>query len=104
MKLIKGSYSSFVSASLDGSVKVWCLDKLIQLYTFQTDQFKSNDLNSSIADLRLLDDKTFAIMSKTPNKVAIGQISHLAKSFFISQPPVTALTKAFTSLSNRKQN
>ena len=37
MKLIKGSYSSFVSASLDGSVRVWCLDKLIQLYTFQTD-------------------------------------------------------------------
>lgn len=37
MKLIKDSYSSFVSASLDGSVRVWCLDKFIQLYSFQTD-------------------------------------------------------------------
>ena len=34
MRLIKDSYSSFVSASLDGSVRVWCLDKFIQLYTF----------------------------------------------------------------------
>ena len=84
MSLIKGSYSSFVSASLDGSVKVWCLDKLIQLYTFQTEQLKSTGLGTKITDLRLLDDKTFAVMSKGPNKVTIGQISHLAKSFFIS--------------------
>ena len=34
MRLIKNSYSSFVSASLDGSVRVWCLDKFIQLYSF----------------------------------------------------------------------
>ena len=34
MKMIKESYSSFVSASLDGSIRVWCLDKFIQLYTF----------------------------------------------------------------------
>ena len=72
MRLIRGSYSSFVSASLDGSVRVWCLDKFIQLYTFQTDQIQSNSLGSRVTDIQLLDDRVFAIMSKGPIKVAIG--------------------------------
>ena len=84
MKLIKDSYSSFVSASLDGSIRVWCLDKFIQLYTFQTDQIQSNALGTKGTDIKLLDDRVFAVMSKGPIKVTIGQISHLAKSYFIS--------------------
>lgn len=44
MKRIRDSYSSFVSASMDGSIRVWCLDKFIQLYTFQTEQVQSNSL------------------------------------------------------------
>lgn len=43
-------------------------------------------------------------MSKGPNKITIGQISHLAKSYFITQPPVTALSKAYKTASNRQDN
>ena len=35
LKPVKNSQSSFVSASLDGSVRIWCLDKLIELYCFE---------------------------------------------------------------------
>jgi len=95
MKLIKNSYSSFVSASLDGTICVWCLDKFILLYDFQTSGVK---LGNAMADIRMLDDRMFAIMSKAPNKVTIGQISHLAKSFFISTPLIHSLSKGFSSV------
>ena len=37
MRPVRDTPSSFVSASLDGSLRIWCLDKFIQLYTFQTE-------------------------------------------------------------------
>ena len=43
-------------------------------------------------------------MSKGPIKVTIGQISHLAKSYFISQPPIVALSKAFSTVYNLQHN
>ena len=104
MKLINSSYSSFVSASLDGSIRVWCLDKFICLYTFQTDQIQSNSLGTKISDMRMLNDKVFAILSKNPNKVTIGQISHLAKSYFISTPLITSLSKAFVTIDDQAAN
>lgn len=36
MKLIKSQQASFVSASLDGTIRIWCLDKFIQLHHFST--------------------------------------------------------------------
>ena len=54
-------------------------------------------LGLKVTDIKLLDDRVFAVLSKAPNKVQINRISHLASSFFISMPIVTALSKAFTS-------
>ena len=34
MKLIRSSEASFVSASLDGTIRIWCLDRFIQLHHF----------------------------------------------------------------------
>lgn len=52
----------------------------------------------------MLDDRVFAIMSKGPNLVTVGQISHLAKSYFISAPLVTALSKGFTTMDCLAEN
>ena len=52
----------------------------------------------------MLDDRVFAIMSKGPNLVTVGQISHLAKSYFISTPLVTALSKGFTTMDCLAEN
>ena len=42
LKLIQSNqasnFSNFVSASLDGSIRIWSLDKLIELYKFEIDQ------------------------------------------------------------------
>ena len=50
-----------------------------------------------MTDIKLLDDRVFAVLSKGPNRVQINRISHLASSFFISLPIVTALSKSFSS-------
>ena len=52
----------------------------------------------------MLDDRVFAIMSKGPNVVSVGQISHLAKSYFISTPLVRALAKGFVSMDSLAAN
>ena len=37
MRMVGNGSSNFVSTSLDGSVRMWCLDKLIELYCFEID-------------------------------------------------------------------
>lgn len=101
MKLIRSSYSSFVSASLDGTIRIWCLDKFIQLHHFET---KGCKLGTRMTNIKMLDDRVFAIMSKGPNLASVGQISHLAKSYFISTPLVQALAKGFPSMESLAAN
>ena len=64
MKPIKNKSTNFVSASLDGTIRIWCLDKLIELYCFDI----GNALNSGgsgisevITGIKLLNDKVFAV-------------------------------------------
>ena len=38
MRMVSTGAPTFVSTSLDGSVRMWCLDRLIELYTFEIDQ------------------------------------------------------------------
>lgn len=42
----------FISASLDNTVRIWCLDQLIELYCF--------NLEAGITNIKLLSDKHFA--------------------------------------------
>ena len=43
-------------------------------------------------------------MSKGPNKVTVGQISHLAKSYFISEPRIKAMSKGFGRVEDELAN
>ena len=52
----------------------------------------------------MLNDQVFAILSKAPNTVSVGQISHLAKSYFISTPLVCALSKGFNTVECQAAN
>lgn len=42
----------FISASLDNTVRIWCLDKFIELYCFE--------LDAGLTNIVLLNDKLFA--------------------------------------------
>ena len=57
-----------------------------------------------MTDIKMIDDHVFAIMSKGPNVVSVGQISHLAKSYFITTPLVRALTKACPNIDSLAGN
>lgn len=54
--------NTYVSSSLDGTVRVWCLDKLISLYVF--------DINEGNSDARK-DDKLTNIMMLNPHTYAL---------------------------------
>ena len=43
MRMVSGGHPTFVSTSLDGTVRLWCLDKLIELYCFEIDQSDKGD-------------------------------------------------------------
>jgi len=65
MVAVKGNSANgntYVSASLDGTVRVWCLDKLISLYVF--------DINEGNSDARK-DDKLNNIMMLNPHTYAL---------------------------------
>ena len=65
---------SFVSASVDGSIRIWCLEKLIELYNFNliTDG-GGGGMDDSIERITLIDDKLFAVFMKShKNRVDIG--------------------------------
>ena len=115
MKLIQSNqasnFSNFVSASLDGSIRIWSLDKLIELYKFEIDQSSQGNnlggenMQNQIVNIKLINDHIFAIFSKGPsNRIEIGQISHLATSYFISKPRVLDLSKGFSSKSMIDKN
>jgi WD40 repeat protein len=75
----------FVSSGLDGKVRIWCVEKMLELYCFDI-QVNSPITNSAVADsiqnVKLISDKIYAIIFK--RFVEIGMINHLATSYFIS--------------------
>ncbi|CAI2378793.1 unnamed protein product [Moneuplotes crassus] len=63
--------TSFISASLDNTVRVWCLDKFIELYCFE--------VSAGLTDIFLLNEKLFACVYY--DKIKILKLQHLASSF-----------------------
>ena len=62
-------------------------------------------MQNQIVNIKLINDHIFAIFSKGPsNRIEIGQISHLATSYFISKPRVLDLSKGFSSKAKIDQN
>jgi WD40 repeat protein len=54
--------NTFVSASLDGTVRVWCLDKLISLYCFDINEGNSDARkDDKLANIMLLNAHTYAL-------------------------------------------
>jgi len=102
LKVIEKSESSFVSASMDGTIRIWCLDKLIELYCFDLVQGGLNcgtgGLGDQMTHIELLNERIFALFFRGhQNMIEIGQISHLAHSYYISKPKILTLSKAFTN-------
>ena len=54
--------NTFVSASTDGTVRIWCLDKLIELYVFDITQGEGdNRMEDRLTNIMLLNAHTFAV-------------------------------------------
>ena len=60
--------SLFISASVDNTIKVSCLDKFQEIYSFQ--------LVAGLTDVKLLSAEKFACIY--PDRVEIGELKHLA--------------------------
>lgn len=61
----------FISASLDNTVRIWCLDKFTELYCF--------NLIAGITNIKLLNDRLFACFYF--DKIKVYKLQHLAHSF-----------------------
>ena len=86
---IKGKSTLFVSASLDGKVRIWCIEKMIELYCFDisTDSPVTNSATSDqLMNVKLISDKIYAMIFR--QNVEIGLISHLASSYYITKQSV----------------
>jgi WD40 repeat protein len=85
-----------VTASLDGTIKMWCLEKMIEIYSFNVVESGDGGLGDQMESILLIDDRLYAIFLKGySNAIKIGQISHLATSFFISKPIIEQASKGF---------
>ena len=83
---VEGKSTYFVSASLDGKVRIWCLEKMIELYCFDIaldSPVQNSALADSIMDVKLISEKIYAMIFKS--FIEIGLISHLASSYYISK-------------------
>jgi len=77
----------FISASLDATIRVWCLDKFQELYCFT---IVENTLHMEISDplthILLISDRIFATFHNTD--VKIGKLNHIALSFYNSESSI----------------
>ena len=105
---IRNKSTYFVSASLDGKLRIWCIEKMIELYCFdiQMDSPVQNsgmgsasgpqqDNSMKVMDVKLISDKVYAMIFK--RFIEIGLISHLASSYFISKQKIRSLGKCFNN-------
>lgn len=84
----------FISASLDNTVRIWCLDKFIELYCF--------DLVAGITHIKLLSDKLFACFYH--DKIKICKLQHLASSFCSPNSKIKKIGKCFASQDDKATN
>lgn len=87
-----------VSASLDGFIKIWCLEKMIDIYHFEVYSQADGGLGDTMDKVEMIDDNIYAIYLKGhSNAIEIGTISHLTTCFFISKPLIERVEKGFHS-------
>ena len=84
----------FISASLDNTVRIWCLDKFTELYCFH--------LVAGLTNIKLLNDKLFACFYS--DKIKICKLQHLASSFCNPNSKVKKIDKCFDSLRQKEIN
>lgn len=84
----------FISASLDNTVRIWCLDKFTELYCF--------NLVAGLTNIKLLNDKLFACFYY--DKIKIYKLQHLAQSFCNPNSKVKKIAKCFNSLRQKELN
>jgi WD40 repeat protein len=99
----KGTY--FVSASLDGKVRIWCIEKMIELYCFDISidsPVTNSAIDSTIQNVILINDSIYAMIFH--QNIEIGLISHLASSYFISKQNICSLVKCYQSSFCRRIN
>ena len=80
----------FISSSLDNTIRIWCLDKFVEIYSFR--------LISGLINIWLLSDSTFSLFYE--DWVEIGELRHLAKQFTHSN----SITKRIGILCKSKED
>lgn len=62
---------------------------MIEIYSFEVWSSADGGLTDIMEKIELIDDRIYAIFLKGhSNAIEVGQISHLASSFFISKPAI----------------
>ena len=62
-----------VTASLDGTIKMWCLEKMIEIYSFNVVESGDGGLGDQMESILLIDDRLYAIFLKGySNAIKIG--------------------------------
>lgn len=84
----------FISASLDNTVRIWCLDKFTELYCF--------NLLAGLTDIKILNDKLF--VCSYIDKIKVCRLQHLAQSFSSSNSKVKEIGKWFENLQRKEAN
>lgn len=84
-----------VTSSLDGSIKIFCLEMMIELYSFQVSESESCKTNG-MENIQLIDDRIYAIFTGGhQTAIEVGTVSHLVSSFYISKPIVNSIIKGY---------
>ncbi|CAI2378645.1 unnamed protein product [Moneuplotes crassus] len=86
--------TSFISASLDNTVRVWCLDKFIELYCFE--------VNAGLSNILLLNDKLFACFYY--DKIKILKLQHLASSFCNPNSVIKKVGACYDTIEDKIKN
>ena len=53
-----------VTASLDGLIKIWCLEKMIEIYTFEVWSQAEGSMGDQMEKIEMINDKIYAIFLK----------------------------------------
>lgn len=62
---IKSKETYFVSASLDGKLKIWCIEKMLELYSFDISlesPLQNSTVEDSIQNSILISDSIYALV------------------------------------------
>ena len=84
----------FISGSNDNTIRIFSLDKFIELYRFV--------LPAGIANINLLSSKIFACFYN--DQIRIGILNHLALNFYSSKIEVTKIVKMFKNAEQKRLN